>query len=221
MSGCAERRSDLAAHALGVLDAGPAAELGRHLAGCGGCRAELAELAAPVALLAQVRSDRVGGPAGGAPTPDPVAAGLADRLVAAATVRRRRLRRRWAAAVAAASVAAAALVVAVVGPSAQPAGRHLVAADPATGVGVAVTLRSRPTGTAISLQIHGVAPGTTCTLVAVARDGRASPAGSWWAGYRGTASVEGSTGIAEADLARLVVDTAAGTQLVVVPVARG
>lgn len=214
MTSCADRRGDLAAHLLGALGAEESADLQRHLPGCAGCSAELAEMAGLPDLLALVPAERFGtGPA----EPD---AGFADRLVATAARRQRVRHRRWIAVASAVAILAGAAGVAAAELPDRPASQHLQAADGATGVSAQVTLQPRASGTAIALRISGVPDRAECTLLAVARDGRRDVAGSWQATYAGTATMAGSTAIPESQLSRLVVDTTAGQQLIVIPVAR-
>ncbi|MDA8045164.1 MAG: hypothetical protein M0Z30_08010 [Actinomycetota bacterium] len=214
MTACADRRGDLAAHVLGALGPAETPDLQRHLSGCEKCAAELAELAGLPGLLARVAVERV--EAGNA-EPD---IGFADRLVATAARRQRARRHRWLAAAAAGLIVVGGAAAAATELARAPSGQQFHAADPATGVSVQVTLQPRPSGTAITLRITGVPDRANCVLLAVARDGRREVAGTWQASYAGAASMQGSTAIAEAQLARLVVDTSGGRQLVAIPVTR-
>lgn len=214
MTACADRRGDLGAHLLGVLEPAEVAGLEAHLSDCDSCAAEMADLAGLADLLALATPDRVGAvPAG----PD---AGFADRLVAAAAHRQRLRRRRWLAGAAAAAIVVGAAATAGAELVGSPAGTPAHAAATAGGVSARVTLQPRASGTAITVQVSGVPAGQECVLLAVARDGRREIAGTWRASYAGTAAVQGTTAIPEGQLVRLVVDTSDGHQLVAVPVGR-
>lgn len=214
MTACVDRRGDLAAHLLGCLEPAEEREFRAHLAGCAGCTAELAEMSGLPDLLDLVPVDRVGA----APAEPDV--GFADRLVAVAARRQRVRRRRW--------LSAAAAIVIIVGGAGAAAGelasgqtvQRFHAADARSGVSAQVSLQPSASGTSIALRISGVPDRADCTLVAIARDGRRDVAGSWQASYTGTASMQGSTAIAEAQLARLVVQTSAGQQLIAIRVAQ-
>ncbi len=214
MTACADRRGDLGAHLLGILDPTEAAELEAHLSGCDSCAAEMAELAGLADLLALVDPDRVGSAPAGPDT------GFADRLVAAAARRQRLRRRRWLAAAAVTALIAGAAATAGAelagGPGRTPS--HVAAS--AAGVSARFTLQPKASGTAISVRVSGVPAGQECILLAVARDGRRDIAGTWRASYTGTAAVQGTTAIPEDQLVRLVVDTSSGRQLIAVPVGR-
>ena len=68
------------------------------------------------------------------------------------------------------------------------------------------------------VRVSGVPKDEHCRLVALARDGRTEVAGSWEADYKGTAAVEGTTGIDRGQLVAVWVETDAGRRLVTVPV---
>lgn len=104
MTGCAEVRLSLGAHALGALDPAEAAAVEAHLAGCPRCRAEADALAGLPELLGRVSAAdvaRVSAPP----------QGVLDRMLHAAARRRRRHRLllALAASVAVAAVGGAAL----------------------------------------------------------------------------------------------------------------
>ena len=214
MTGCPDRRGDLAAHLLNVLEPEETSEVQQHLRGCDGCAAELSELAGLPSLLALVPAERAGT---GTDEPD---VGFADRLVAVAARRQRLHRRRWLAGVAAGLIILGAAGALAVGLARAPAGGRSHAVATATGISARVTLQPKASGTAITVRISGVPGREECVLLAVARDGRHDIAGSWRASYTGTASVQGSTAIPESELARLLVDTSDGRQLIAIPLGR-
>jgi hypothetical protein len=68
------------------------------------------------------------------------------------------------------------------------------------------------------VQLHGVAPGERCRLIAVARDGHQDVAASWQATYEGQADVSGATAIPTPSLSALRVVSNDGRVLAAVPV---
>jgi len=209
---CAAHRGDLAAYLVGALPPGELAPFQAHLDGCPGCRRELAELAPLPGLLARVAvEDVIGGPVDPGPA-------LLDRLLAAAARegRVRRVRRhRWLAA-----AAATALIGTGIGAALLAGGSAPAPTFSATNGAVRVTVRlvASTAGTQISLAISGVPRREHCELVAVSRTGAAEVAGGWVADYEGTAHIEATTAIPEAQLSQLRVETTGGQQIVALPV---
>jgi anti-sigma factor RsiW len=177
VSGCQDRRADLAARALGHLEPEADAALDAHLDGCAACRAELAELRAiadAVALADPAELD-----------PAPVDPHLGERVVArvareAAAVRRRRRRR-----VAAAVTAAAAVVVAVAvavglvvdGPGSGGEAPVVELAGPGEAVGSA-RLVARAWGTEVVLEVSGLDDGDVYWVWLTDDDGERVGAGT-------------------------------------------
>jgi hypothetical protein len=207
----------LGVYVLGAVDDDERGRIEAHVGRCAECAHELERLMplpGHLALLSAgevVSLDEVVRPP----------AGLLTRLRAAQAVSQSRLRRQRVAAVAAVlAVALAAGVLAAgrdSGGGAAPATRA-VAADRGTGVRAEVDMAPRPSGTALTLQLSGAAPGQRCRLVVLGRDGRSDVAATWTATYTGTADITGSTAIPQADVAAIDIVTSAGRRLVHVPV---
>jgi hypothetical protein len=212
---CDEARMSLGVLVLGAIEPEERPALETHLSGCSSCSAELAQLAVLPGLLQRL-------------DPDPRAVGEAPgfgaRLRSAgsdlAAQRRRRARRRGVVTVAGFAAASAAVVVLVVGRSPQvsaPDGsaKTVVATSsrPGNPVAARFVLRPRPDGTLVSVSLHGVGPRQRCSLVAVSLSGRREVAARWVASYTGTATVEGTTSLSIADIARLQVVGFDGTAL--------
>ncbi|MCL9797824.1 hypothetical protein MXD58_026640, partial [Frankia sp. AgKG'84/4] len=130
-----------------------------------------------------------------------------------------------AVALAAGVAAAAAGITAAVGPGGggvepTPPGRMVTATDATSRVEAWVWMTADPAGTAFTLRLANVPPGSHCALVAQAVDGRRETAASWAAnyqhGYEGV-EVRGTAGIAPSELSRLLVMTDDGRQLVALP----
>jgi hypothetical protein len=193
---------------LGAIEPDERPALETHLAGCASCSAELAHLGVLPGLLQRLDPDPHAVRAGDSP-------GFDARLRSAgsdlAAQRRRRARRTGIAAVAglaAASVAVAVLAVGRLQHSPGDGGATTVVATsphPGNPVGARFVMRPRPDGTLVSVSLHGVGPRQRCSLVAIGRSGRREVAASWIASYSGTATVEGTTSLAVADIARLQV----------------
>lgn len=218
-----DQAPELAVYVLGALEPAERSAVERHLATCESCRSELAELAGMPGLLGRIdraEAERIAA----APHRAVYAAddaGLDRLLTEAAGHRRDRHHRRR---VQLLSVAAALLVLAGAGGTAVAVwGGSGHGAAPITAsagsVHATVRLTGSSTGTAIALDLSGVAPEERCRLVAVSKTGVISDAGSWTASYTGWAGIHGVTAIATGDLASLRVVTAAGATLVTIPVA--
>jgi anti-sigma factor RsiW len=200
---------------LGAIEPEDRPAIEAHLAACASCSAELAQLAVLPGLMH--RTDM--------PAADPVeSSGLGDRLRSAASDlaadRRHRARRRQlagAAGLVAASLAVAVLVVGRSPEGGSPGGGTspvvATAGRPGSPVGARFVLRPRSVGTRLSASVHGVGPNQRCSLVAVSASGRREVAASWVASYSGTATVEGTTSLSIADIARLQVVGVDGTAL--------
>ncbi|MCL9762191.1 zf-HC2 domain-containing protein [Frankia sp. AiPa1] len=161
---------------------------------------------------------RVIGPAGGRE-------GDAGRALTAMRRARRRARRR--AALASAGLAAAAILAAVgitiaLRPdggdtAAHPAGHMFTATSATSPVEAWVWVAANPAGSAFTVRVENVRQGSHCVLIAQATDGHTETAATWSATYDGDVEVRGTSGIAPARLARLMIVDAHGGQLVVVP----
>jgi predicted anti-sigma-YlaC factor YlaD len=193
------------------------ADVREHLAGCAGCRDEVAQLGELPPLLddaaeAFAASDTV------APS------GLLDRMLAAAADRRAARRRRTLRATVLAAAAAVVVLILVPGGAyvwsqhnAVP-GFHGSATSSASGVTAQLDLRPADVGTSLSMSISGVHPGTECTLVVHTKDGGSQTAATWAASYTGTAHVSGTVAAAVPTVSSVdVVDQATGAVLVQVP----
>jgi hypothetical protein len=74
-------------------------------------------------------------------------------------------------------------------------------------------LRPAGSGTVIRLELGGVAPDQTCSLVTVDRGGHRTVASTWEAGYAGTETFESQVPVSIDQLAALSVETDRGTRL--------
>jgi len=193
---CQQVREEAAVALLTGAELG--ASGGEHVRGCEACRREIDGLLPLPQLLALA-----------APVSAVVPDELVLRRVLTTASRERRSRRRWGSLVA---VAALALLVVPLAwfasgrlpepaaPSAQS--DPVVTAsgtDASTGVVGAVEVRPSALGSALTMSVHGVVPGTRCALVVVDRTGTSSTVTTWEADYQGTAEVDGqsSTPLAE------------------------
>jgi hypothetical protein len=230
----------LGAYVMGLVDDDERAQIDAHVAGCPACRDEIAQLsglrgvldAVPRAavlddLAALDAADTGSGPDG------------TDDLLLRRTLkgmrdesrRSRRLRLLGAAASVVAVAGLAGVAGVVIGQSEEAANppavaqqpvRTMTTTDPVTGVGM--TARITPAGayptawSRLNVSVSGVAPGTTCQIVVVARDGQRDVAGSWVVGTprpgvprRG---VDGSTAIEPDDVASVQIVDGSGKRLV-------
>jgi anti-sigma factor RsiW len=162
---------------------------------------------------------------GGRRDPDPFGPrprDTAERTLAELRRRRRRVRRRLlvaaAALAAAAAGASAAVTAAALSPAEGPPGRMLAAVDADTRVQATVWIADDPTGTAFTVRLRGVPPGTHCVLVALGPGGRRETAASWVADYHGHVDVRGASGIAADRLTTVLIVSDDGEKLVALPV---
>lgn len=204
-------REWIGAYVLDALEPEENENIRRHIAGCVDCQDEVVSLAWIPPLLRTVQLEDVQR----LDTPfDPRASRLLDRLLAKAKHRSRTRRAVAAFGLAAALVTGIAVFDSVTsGPSSGPFAT-VRTVDPATHVTAAVTLRSQTWGTALQLDLQGVPPGETCSLVVHTRSGGRAVAATWTASYRGTADVPGRTSIPATQISALDVVTTSGRHLV-------
>jgi anti-sigma factor RsiW len=214
--GCHEARMSLGVLVLGAIEPEDRPVVEAHLAGCSSCSDELAKLAVLPGLLNRLDASAVD------PGESPA---LGARLRSAgsdlAAQRRHKTRRRQlagAAGVLVAASVAAAVLVAGPSPEVAPLGRGTspvvaTASSPHSPVSARFVLRARSGGTRVSVSLHGVGSHQRCSLVAVSASGRREVAATWVASYSGSATVEGTTSLAIADIARLQVVRPDGTAL--------
>ena len=203
---CASWRGEIGAYIVGALDQDTGAELRRHLAACGGCRADYADLV-PVRDWLGRLTPADGTPAGRQPGGPPLAP---IRPV------RHRARWRWLAA----AGAAAAAVAAIAGITPHPVSPAFGSFDRVTGVHGRARVVGTPTGTEIDLTLTGLPADQSCTLVAVSRAG-ADVAGTWYSNADGTAQIAGNSAIPVSQLTALRVESDAHRLLLNIPVASG
>jgi len=228
---CAESRLSLGAYVLGALDPADRSKVDAHLAGCIGCREELASFAGLPGLLSRVSIAEVE-VAPEAPSPE-----LLQRLLGAVARERRRDRlvRRVAVSAAAVVVAAAVgvtgLAVNASHHSTTPATGNattFTATDPITHVTASVVEWPKAWGAALEVQValggaQGQAQGQVdgyggqgtdrCQLVAVDANGVKEVAASWSATPSGKIVAQGATAFAASDIASF--DVMRGDQMLV------
>jgi hypothetical protein len=233
-SGCRGIRGALGVYVVGAIDPADRAVVEAHLAGCLGCREELAGLAGlpgrlgsvPAADVTRLVLDEAGPAAREAgDRPDAALRALLDRAAAL----RRHLMWRRVTAVAAAIVIAAGGAVAVsrvvAPPPALSAASSALAwaatvhgSDLRTGAAATVRYAVQPWGLQAQAQVSGIPPGTRCELLVLGADGPVV-AGGWmvaqghadaWYPLSAPSAVPGIRGF--------VVTTASGKPLVSVPI---
>jgi len=232
-SSCAQWRGEIGAYIVGALDGYGSDRVARHLAACGGCRADYDELLPARHWLAV--ADRTAGRPEPSPAKQPgrsLHASLPEAHPSAAnsprvppsqgsgtrfpeqptdTLRASRSRtRRWLPA-AGAALAAVAAAVAVMVSSGAPVS-SFSAADSATGVSGHAQLHGTPAGTQIDLTATGLRAHQQCILVAVARSGT-DIAGSWDVTYDGSARITATTAFAANKLTALRIESDNGALL--------
>ena len=205
-------RRSLATYVLGSLSPSDRHEVDVHLSGCAGCREELASYAGVPGLLSRLS---LGEATTGELLPPPT---LLPSLLAAVETERTHRRRqvsRWR--LASASLVAAAAVVGVLAATAGPAptatpGGRLVAEGASVSAGSA-TVQPRPWGTELRLVLRDLPPSDGFEAYAVDGTGARTLAASWGPTADGRAEVPAATAVPVAELARLVVQTRQGVEL--------
>lgn len=233
----------LGAIALGAEDR-ERHDLENHLLTCSVCRAELDELREVSALLRLVDVEDVIAPVSAEPkgAPDDLlgrvlavmaaesaetaeAAGTANTAETAETAERearplRRRRARLLVAVAAAVVfglgGAGVAISGLDSPAVRPV--ELPVASSKLGVSATTSLLDQPWGTRIEMGLRGLPDGSSCRLVAVARDGGTETVAAWHVNYEDSFEVEAMTSIRTGDLAGLQVVDQSGRRLIDVAV---
>jgi hypothetical protein len=190
---CREIRHLLGVYVVGAIEPAERSVVDEHLATCQLCRDELAGLAGLPAMLSHVPSvdvEQLSYSATALPETMEPSARVLDSLLASVAARRRN--RLWKGAVGIAAAAAvvvggATAAVELAKPASQSAHADVAsAASRTTGVAAVVDYSTTPWGgTAMRVQVSGVAPGTNCQFWVVGKDGR---------GFAGQWTVQGSYG---------------------------
>jgi hypothetical protein len=224
---------DVAPYALGTLDPGGREGVAAHLASCTDCQMVLESVAGLPGLLARVGPDAVEPDAAEPGELDPDEA-MFERLVArahpgghaadqpeqpslpAAAVQGRVARRtgrwrRWAAAAVAAVAVGAGTGAWLVTTPERDAVRVIAASS--GDVHARAWLRPSGSGTAIRLELGGVAGEQQCRLITVDRDGHRTVASTWEAGYASVQTFESAVPLPIDRLASLHVETDRGVLL--------
>jgi len=198
------------AYVLDALEPDEQLAMQRHVQGCPVCAGTVAELEGLPLLLAGVP---VPGEAPEAPRPSELAYERFRRSAEAfAPPAARHRRRRWVAAAAAVLVVAAAVGT---GELLASRGVPVTVMEASAGVVRAeAALSVAGAGSHLAMTFDGVPFGARCQLVAVARDGRESAAGTWTVSYEGTYHWKGWVDVAPDDLDRLVLRGEDGQTLV-------
>lgn len=223
--------TDVAAYALGLLEARDRQAFEKHLAGCPACAAELAEMSGMKGLLSDLGPDA-------APVDEPSQAQVADLVRRRARSQRRYARRQVLLAAAAAVVLLAGGVgvglatesrAAPGAPVSPFAGQQVLRSvtSAQTGVHAKVGLAARPWGTLVTLELSHVKGPVECQLIAVSRTGAHRFIGNWLVG-RPTAGTpgrpvplvvhQGDTAFKIGSLSQIDIAVMGGQTLVAVPV---
>ncbi len=208
-----EERHWLASYVLGALAPADRRQLDEHLLGCPECREELASYAAVPGLLSRLDLAEA---TGGTLLPPPSL--LPSMLAAVESERKARIRQlsRWRAATAAVALAAALTgVLALTGGNASPESERPLMAAAGVGSSGSVTMQPRPWGTELHLLLQGLPPSGAFEAYAVDAAGVRTLAASWGSTADGRAEVPAATRLSAEALAQIVVQTRAGSALLV------
>lgn len=206
-----ELRRSLASYVFGALAPEERRELDAHLAGCPGCRDELASFAGLPGLLSRLELTEA---AGATLLPPPSL--LPSVLAAVESERASRTRQltRWRLA-AAGTAAAAALVgvLTVTGNSSAPVSeRSLVAAAGVNSSG-SVSMLAKPWGTELRLHLANLPAAEGFAAYAVDAAGVRTLASTWGPTPSGPVEVPGATSLPPHALSGLVIETTDGDEL--------
>ncbi len=232
-SSCGEIRSALGVYVVGAIDPADRAVVESHLAGCLGCREELAGLAALPGRLGSVPATDVTMLVLDEPGPAardegyPPEATLRSLLERAAALRRHLMWRRMAAAALAAVIAGSGAVAVsrlVDRPALRPAASALPWAatvhgsDPGTGAAATVRYAAQPWGLQAQVQVSGLPAGTRCELLVLGPGGHVVAGGWTVAAGHTRAWYPASAPLDASSVREFVVATTSGKSLVSVPV---
>jgi Putative zinc-finger len=180
---CRQIRHLLGVYIVGAIDPAERSVVDEHLEQCQICRDELAGLAGLPAMLSRVPAadvERLSQAPAWPPEPDDPPDQLLNSLLRKVSARRRSRLWRGAVTIAAAAAIAAGGAAAAV-QLASPSAQTDVASASSIRTGVAAVVDYTKTswgGTAMRVQVSGIAPGTNCQFWVVGQDGRAF-AGQW------------------------------------------
>lgn len=233
---CSWVRTSLGVYVLGAIDPAERAEVDTHLPHCSRCRDELAGLAGLPALLGRISEEQI------TEVVEPPSE-LLEALLAKAAAERPNRRRHWLSLGVAAAVVL--IVGALLGGLLTPRGHETAAQPPPTRTSAPAVTQPPPSaeqheavnsalhitawvgveprawGTALTVRLTGVPPGSRCHLWAIAKDGRRDIAGSWAYGGAGEGEYQefrGSTMISRGDLSKFEIVTTSGKRLLTIPV---
>lgn len=214
-----ELRRSLASYVFGALAPEERRELDVHLAGCPGCRDELASFAGLPGLLSRLELTEATG-ATLLPPPSLLPSVLAA-VESERTSRTRQLTRWRLAAAGVAAAAALAGVLTVTGnPSAPESERPLVAAAGVNSSG-SVSVQARPWGTELHLHLDDLPAADGFAAYAVDAAGARTLAATWGPTPAGPVEVPGATSLSPQTLSGLVIETTDGDELLALdPLAR-
>lgn len=202
------KNPDVERYLAGTLDEERSRLLEQHLRTCPQCSDEVAEFHEFQRIVDTVLND---------PPPDGdlvLQRALRQiRAESAATRRRRGAFLASAAAVVAALAVTTGVMVGKAGDSVGPV--RASATDAGTGAALAVSFGDTTGWSHISADVSGVPMGVQCELVLVAKDGRQTVAAGWKV-TAGKSTVDASALVDPADIARVRLESAAGTRLVTV-----
>jgi hypothetical protein len=184
---CRIWRERLGALVLGQLGPDERAATEAHLEGCTACRAEADALAPMAGVLRRADPEKLG------PTPAPPPH-LADRIARQIAAERRAAHRRRVGVAlglgAAAAAATAGILLATVfsgSPTERSTAQTIAFHGLPKDMSIQASLEPRPWGSDIEVSVHGVRPGTLCTVWLRREDGTRIPAGSFRYVYAGDA----------------------------------
>lgn len=212
---CEQVQQDIAIALLGKgeLDAGTQS----HVANCPACAAEQAMLRPVVSLLPQLQLTDLEAAATTVEADD----ALLERLLLRAAVERSRQRRRSRTSLGTAfalAASAAVLALASVAGLFAPAEHSVVASASAGGIDATANIEPADRGSVLTIQIAGVARGTSCRLQVIGTNGERETIVTWVADYRGTATTHGTSTLLPSQIKQVTVREVGGPILLTIPV---
>lgn len=212
---CEQVQQDIAIALLGKgeLDA----SVQHHIANCPECAAEQATLRPVVSLLPQLEFADLGIETSTIEADEALLDRLLERLTLERARRRRRTRMSLGAGFAMAASAAAFALASAVGVFA-PAEHSLVASAAANGINATADIEPSDGGSALTIQIAGVARDTNCRLQVIGTHGERETIVTWVADYRGTATTHGTSTLLPSQIKLVTVREVGGPVLLTIPV---
>lgn len=212
---CEQVQQDIAIALLGKGELDPTTRA--HVENCPECAAEQASLRPVVSLLPALERNDLDVDTGAIEADD----ALLERLLSRTSLDRARRRRRTRMSMGTGmtlAAAAALLALATAAGVFAPSEHSVIASAAAQGIEATANIEPTDGGSALTIQIAGVARDTNCRLQVIGTHGERETIVTWVADYRGTATTHGTSTLRPSQIVRVTVREVGGPVLLTIPV---